>query len=35
MSADFLDWNILGYLFDETDPRKHAIAAGLIEAAIE
>ena len=35
MSADFLDSNIFVYLFDETDVRKHTIAAGLIEAGLE
>ncbi len=35
MSADFLDSNILVYLFDETDPRKQTIAAGLVEKGLE
>ena len=35
MSADFLDTNVFVYLFDETDERKHTIAAGLIHAGLE
>lgn len=29
-AADFLDTNVLIYLFDETDDRKRAIASGLV-----
>lgn len=35
MSADFFDSTILVDLFDETDPRKQTIAAGLVEEGLE
>ena len=35
MSADFLDSNIFVYLFDETDERKHTIAARLVQGGLE
>jgi predicted nucleic acid-binding protein len=34
MSADFLDSNILVYLFDDCDPRNRAIAEQLVRNAI-
>jgi predicted nucleic acid-binding protein len=34
MSVDFIDSNVFVYLFDETDPRKRAIAERLIEDAL-
>ena len=35
MNGDFIDTNILVYLFDETDDRKRAIAESLILKALE
>ena len=35
MSADFLDSNVFLYLFDETDPRKRAIARRLVQEGLE
>lgn len=35
MNADFIDTNILVYLFDETDDRKRAIAEQLVRKALE
>lgn len=34
MSVDFLDTNILVYLFDEADGAKHAVARALVEDAL-
>lgn len=34
MSADFLDTNVLIYLFDEADAAKHAVARGLVADAL-
>jgi predicted nucleic acid-binding protein len=34
MSVDFLDTNVLVYLFDETDAAKHAAARSLVEEAL-
>lgn len=34
MSADFFDTDVLLYHIDDSDPHKHAIASGLIEAAL-
>lgn len=34
MSVDFLDTNVLVYLFDEADAAKHAVARGLVEEAL-
>jgi predicted nucleic acid-binding protein len=34
MSVDFIDTNVLVYLFDETDAAKHAVARGLVEDAL-
>lgn len=34
MSADFLDTNVLVYLFDETDAAKQAAARDLVQAAL-
>ena len=34
MSADFLDSNVLVYLFDETDDRKSGIAGKLVHSAL-
>lgn len=34
MSADFLDTNVLVYLFDETDARKRAIAERIVGEAL-
>lgn len=34
MSVDFLDTNVLVYLFDETDAAKHAVARGLVADAL-
>jgi predicted nucleic acid-binding protein len=33
--AEFLDTNVLVYLFDRRDPRRSTIAAGLVAAAAE
>ena len=33
-AADFLDTNVLVYLFDETDGRKRSIASELVRAAL-
>ena len=35
MSGDFLDTNVFIYLFDETDPRKSAIAREIVGQALE
>lgn len=35
MSVDFIDSNVLLYLFDETDARKRRIAERLIQQALE
>ncbi len=35
MSADFIDSNIFIYLFDETSPKKRAVAENIIYKAIE
>jgi predicted nucleic acid-binding protein len=35
MSADFLDTNVLVYLFDDVNPRKRQIAERLVSGAIE
>ena len=35
MSDEFMDSNVLVYLFDETDPRKYEIARNLTDEAIE
>jgi predicted nucleic acid-binding protein len=35
MSGEFIDTNVLIYLFDETDDRKRAIADRLIQTALE
>ena len=34
MSVDFLDTNVLVYLFDEADAAKHAVARRLVEEAL-
>lgn len=34
MSADFLDTNVLVYLFDETDARKRTIAERIVGEAL-
>jgi predicted nucleic acid-binding protein len=34
MSVDFLDTNILLYHLDDSEPRKHLIARGIIESAL-
>lgn len=34
MSAEFLDTNVLIYLFDEADAAKHAVARGLVAGAL-
>lgn len=34
MSVDFLDTNVLVYLFDEADAAKHAVARRLVEDAL-
>ncbi len=34
MSGDFIDSNVIIYMFDETDERKREIADGIVEAAM-
>lgn len=35
MSADFIDSNVLVYLFDETDSRKYAVAERLVRDGLD
>jgi predicted nucleic acid-binding protein len=35
MSVDFIDSNVVLYLFDETAPNKRAIAESLIQNALQ